>query len=93
MRNGSDPLRGGSQSHEPGMVRLTMSAGRVHGIRPNDVVGAIAYHANIPGSTIGAIRIQEDRTLVDVPQQYVTQVLDKGDGYRIRKHVVRVERV
>jgi ATP-dependent RNA helicase DeaD len=83
----------GNESHEPGMVRLTMSAGRVHGIRPNDVVGTIAFHANIPGHTIGAIRIQEDRTLVDVPQQYVAQVLDKGDAYRIRKHVVRVERV
>jgi len=83
----------GHESHEPGMVRLTMSAGRLHGIRPNDVVGAIAFHANIPGHTIGAIRIQEDRTLVDVPQQYVTQVLDKSDGYRIRKHVVRVERI
>lgn len=91
-RGGEFP-RDGSQSREPGMVRLTMSAGRMHGIRANDVVGAIAYHANIPGSTIGAIRIQEDRTLVDVPQQYVTQVLDKGDGYRIRKHMVRVERM
>ncbi|MFZ2487848.1 MAG: DEAD/DEAH box helicase [Anaerolineae bacterium] len=80
------------QSHEPGMVRLSLSAGRAHGIRPNDVVGAIAYTANIPGNTIGAIRIQEDRTLVDVPQEYVSQVLAKGDGYRIRKHVVRVER-
>ena len=81
------------RSHEPGMVRLSMNAGRSHGIRPNDVVGAIAYHANIPGSTIGAIRIQENHTLVDVPQQYVAQVLDKGDGYRIRKQVVRVERM
>lgn len=81
-----------THSHEPGMVRLTMSAGRTQGIRPNDVVGAIAYHANIPGHTIGAIRIQEDHTLVDVPQQYVAQVLAKGDGYRIRKHVVRVDR-
>jgi ATP-dependent RNA helicase DeaD len=74
------------------MVRLTLSAGRMHGIRPNDVVGTIAFHANIPGHTIGAIRIQEDRTLVDVPQQYVAQVLAKGDSYRIRKHVVRVDR-
>jgi ATP-dependent RNA helicase DeaD len=82
-----------NQSHEPGMVRLSMSAGRLHGIRPNDVVGAIAFHANIPGHTIGAIRIQDERTLVDVPQQYVAQVLDKGDGYRIRKKVVRVERM
>ncbi|MER2600081.1 MAG: DEAD/DEAH box helicase [Caldilineales bacterium] len=80
------------QSHEPGMVRLSLNAGRVHGIRPNDVVGAIAATANIPGNIIGAIRIQEQHTLVDVPQEYVSQVLAKADKYRIRKHVVRVER-
>jgi len=93
-RRPGPPRQGrGKESHEPGMVRLTMSAGRAHGIRPNDVVGAIAFHANIPGHTIGAIRIQEEHTLVDVPQQYVAQVLEKRDGYRIRKHVVRVERM
>ncbi len=79
-------------NRDEGMVRLTLSAGRAHGIRPNDVVGSIAYHAEIPGYTIGAIRIQEQHTLFDVPEQFVAQVLAKAGSYRIRKQAVDVER-
>lgn len=31
-----------------GMVRLLLDAGKAQGIRPNDIVGSIAYHADIP---------------------------------------------
>ena len=74
------------------MVRLSMSAGKAQGVRPNDVVGTIAYEANIPGYTIGAIRIQEQHTLVDVPEQYVAQVLDKAGAIRIHRQVITIER-
>ena len=73
-------------------MRLTLSAGRAQGIRPNDVVGTIAYHADIPGRSIGAIRIQEDHTLVDVPQKFVGQVLEKAGSYRIRQQPVTLTR-
>jgi len=82
----------GGSSHEPGMVRLTMSMGKMHGIRPSDVVGAIAYHADIPGNTIGKIYIDEERTLVDVPEQFVGQVLSKTGKYSIRKQAFTVEK-
>jgi ATP-dependent RNA helicase DeaD len=81
------------QSHEKGMVRLSLNAGKMHGIRPNDVVGAIAYHADIPGRAIGAIRIQEQHTLVDVPEQFVAQVLANAGKYQFRRQRVTVERV
>jgi ATP-dependent RNA helicase DeaD len=74
------------------MVRLTLSAGRAHGIQPNDVVGTIAFYADIPGHTIGAIRIQEDHTFVDVPQQFVAQVLARAGSYRIRRQAVDLAR-
>lgn len=80
------------RSHEAGMVRLLLDAGRAHGIRPNDVVGSIAYHADIPGHTIGAIHIQDQHTLVDVPEQFVAQVLAKTNNYRIRQHAIKVAR-
>jgi len=83
---------GGNGSYEKGMVRLTLSAGKSHGIRPADVVGTIAYHANFPGNTIGAISILDKHTLVDVPQQYVSQTLAKAGKYRIRKNAVTLER-
>ncbi len=79
-------------SHEPGMVRLTLNMGKSHGIRPADVVGAIAYHADIPGSTIGKIQIAEKHTLVDVPEQLVGQVLAKTGKYIIRKQSFTIER-
>ncbi len=82
---------GTNSSHEQGMVRMTLSAGKAHGIRPADVVGTIAYHADIPGCSIGEISILDRYTLVDVPQQYVDQTLAKAGKYRIRKNAVTLE--
>lgn len=90
-RQGRQPVHG--RSHEKGMVRLSLNAGKVHGLRPNDVVGTIAFHADIPGSAIGAIRIQPEHTLLDIPEQYVNQVLHKSGQYRIRRQVLTVERL
>lgn len=80
------------KSHEEGMVRLVFSAGKDDGIRVHDVVGTIAHHANIPGKSIGAILIQGDRTLVDVPEQYVPQVLAKAGVYKVKRRPILVER-
>jgi ATP-dependent RNA helicase DeaD len=84
-KNGRKPDRRSKDSHEEGMVRLSLSTGKKHGVRPSDVVGAIAGHANIPGSTIGKIFIQDQYTLVDVEEQYVSRVLGKTGSYRVRK--------
>ena len=86
--NGDRRQHGG---REKGMVRLTLNKGKEDGVRPNDVVGTIAYHANIPGKTLGAIRIQPQHTFVDVPEQFVTQVLDKSGSYQIHRENVTVE--
>jgi ATP-dependent RNA helicase DeaD len=72
-------------SHEAGMIRLKLNKGREHGVRPNDIVGTIAHHADIPGSTIGKIRIEEKFTYVDVPQELVEKVLKHNGNYRIGK--------
>ena len=75
------------------MVRLSLSTGKKDGVRPSDVVGAIASHAEIPGNTIGKIFIQERFTLVDVEEQYVSRVLGKTGSYRVRQlENVTVER-
>jgi len=88
-RNGRSPSSGRAQ--EKGMVRLLLNAGKEHGIRPNDVVGTIAYHADIPGSTIGAIRIQPQQTTVDVPERFVAQVLDNSGKYNVHRQSIEVK--
>jgi ATP-dependent RNA helicase DeaD len=75
-------------SFEKGMVRLTLNAGKSQGLQPADVVGTIAFRANIPGSVIGHISIFDKHTLVDIPQQYVAQTLAKAGKFRIRKNAV-----
>ena len=69
---------------EAGMVRFTMNVGEAHGIRPRDVVGAIASEANIPGRSIGAIDIQHQQTFVDVAERHAGKVLRKMQGRKLR---------
>ncbi len=78
-------------ANEPGMVRLSLNIGRQHGIRVNDVVGAIAGDAKIPGSAIGKIQIQDRFTLVDVPQEFAGQVLAKNGQVHIRRQPVQLQ--
>ena len=75
----------GNGSHEEGMVRLKLNKGRMHGIRPNDIVGTIAFHANIPGYSIGKIRIEDKHTFVDIPEDLVEQVMKHNGNYRLGK--------
>ena len=76
---------------EQGMVRMVLGKGKSAGVRPGDIVGTIAYHANIPGKALGRISIHDDRTLVDVPQEFVEQVLSKRGSYQIHRENVALE--
>lgn len=69
---------------EDGMVRLFVDVGRKSGLRPNDIVGAIANEAGIPGRSIGAIDIYENFAFVEIPAEYQDQVLTAMSGARIR---------
>lgn len=75
----------GSRAHEEGMVRCKINKGKQHNIRPNDIVGQIAFHANIPGNIIGKIRIEEKISFVDIPDDVVDQVLKHSGNYKIGK--------
>ncbi|MBE7434089.1 MAG: DEAD/DEAH box helicase [Anaerolineales bacterium] len=85
----------GSRAHEEGMVRCKINKGKAHNIRPNDIVGQIAFHANIPGNIIGKIRIEEKVSFVDIPEDALDQVLKHSGNYKIGKEkfsVVKAEK-
>jgi ATP-dependent RNA helicase DeaD len=85
------PKRRKFSGNEPGMVRLRMNLGNNHGIRPGDVVGAIASETGIPGKAIGEIDIQNDYTLVDVAEKHAGDVLKASTGkYYLRGKPVMV---
>jgi len=76
---------------EAGMVRLFINVGRNQGARPQDFVGAIANEAGIPGRAIGAIDIFDDYAFVDIPQEFIDQVLGAMRGAKIKGRPVNVE--
>ena len=57
------------------MVRLYINIGKNQQIRTKDIVGAIAGETGIPGKIIGAIDIFDNFTFVDIPVDYVKDVL------------------
>jgi ATP-dependent RNA helicase DeaD len=58
-----------------GSSRVFVGAGRQAGIRPQDLVGAIAGESSVPGKDIGAIEIAERFSLVEVPEAAVDEVV------------------
>jgi len=72
------------------MTRLFIGVGRRRGIRPGDVVGAIAGEARIPGEAIGAIEIADQFTIVEVAQQYADQVVTAMRNATIKGRPVSV---
>ena len=91
-RGGKQRLKGDA-SHEAGMVRMKLNKGKLHGVRPSDIVGTIAFHANIPGYTIGKIRIEDKVTFVDIPEDAVEQVLKQNGNYRFGKEKFALTKV
>lgn len=94
QKGGNGRERGGyrRREREQGMVRLALNTGSMDGVQVNHIVGTLARQADIPGNSIGKIRIQEQRTLVDIPEQLVKQVLSKTGRYRIGSQYIQVER-
>lgn len=71
-------------------VMLYIDAGRNAGLRPADIVGAIANEANLSGKYIGPIEIFEDYSLVGVPTQAQAQVLSAMAGATVRGQATNI---
>ncbi|MGA2188103.1 MAG: DEAD/DEAH box helicase [Steroidobacteraceae bacterium] len=56
------------------METFRIEVGSTHGIRPSNVVGAIANEAGIEGVHIGRIDIREDHSFVDLPEGMPKQI-------------------
>ena len=76
------------------MTRLFVGAGTTAGIRPQDLVGAIAGESRLSGRDIGAIEITERFSLVEVPESAADEVIAalRGSVIKGRKTLIRRER-
>jgi ATP-dependent RNA helicase DeaD len=77
-----------------GMTRLYVGTGRAAGVRPQDLVGAIAGESRLTGRDIGAIEIADRFSLVEVPESAADEVIAalRGSSIKGRRATVRRER-
>ena len=75
-----------------GMTRLFIGGGREIGLRPADIVGAIANEAGLGGQAIGAIEIADRFALVEVPEDAADDVVAALNAASIRGRRLPVRR-
>jgi ATP-dependent RNA helicase DeaD len=85
---------GGRRRVEPDgrIVRLFVGAGRLAGVRPGDLVGAITGEAGIESRSLGAIEIGDRFSLVEVPEALADEIIDAMKSATIRGKKVQVRR-
>ena len=74
------------------MTRIYVGAGRKAGVRPGDLVGAIANEAGVDASSIGAIEIADRFSLVEVPEEIAEEIIGALRGTTIKGKRVMVRR-
>lgn len=92
--DGRERTRGSRGTPTPGTAFVYVSLGRKAGVRPGDLVGAIANESGLSGREIGPIRIAETYSVVGVPEGAVDRVVDamqtttmRGKRARVRRYV------
>ena len=79
-------------SHEAGMTRLVMNLGKAKGIRAGDILGVIAGVTRLPKEAIGAIKLLEKQSYVDVADENAKLVLRKLNGIKFKGHKLAIGR-
>jgi ATP-dependent RNA helicase DeaD len=91
--NGNVPYPSKQQKRRgrnPETARIALTIGKNKGIRPSDIVGAIAGETGLDGKQIGHIEIREKMTFVDVPEAEVDRVVNKMLTKRIKGSKIHV---
>jgi len=74
----------GKGSHFGPQETYRLEVGRAHGVLPGNIVGAIANEADLHGSQINGIDIQEDHSFVRLPAGMPPAVLSRLQRVRVK---------
>ena len=79
-------------NHEGNYVKIYVPLGRRAGVRPADLVGAIANEADIDSREIGAIDIADSFSLVEVPERSADVIVSALKRTKLRGRPVKARR-
>jgi len=81
------------KSSSGSMETYRIEVGSEHGIKPGNIVGAIANEAGIEGVHIGRVDIRPDHSFVDLPEGMPKQVFKDLQKVRVAGRELRISRV
>ena len=85
------PPRGDAPASEAGMTRLFLSLGKTHGVMAKEIVGMLYRESGLPDGCLGRISLFPKHSLVDVPDQFVGQVIERTRNARLRGRPFRMD--
>ncbi|OFA00512.1 DEAD/DEAH box helicase [Duganella sp. HH101] len=77
---------------DPGMQTFRIEVGYQHGVKPGNIVGAIANEGGIDSKNIGRIEIYDDYSVLDMPDNLTGDVLDHLAGIKVAGQQLRISR-
>jgi len=80
-----------SRAVPAGQTRLWMNLGDTQGIKPIDIVNAVAGETGLPGKVVGTVDVREKHLFVDVETAHVNGIVAKLNRANIKGHKVKVK--
>ena len=91
-RNNGRGARSGSRGGSENVARLFINIGKNQGIKPGDILGAIAGESGMPGRMVGSIDMFDKYTFVEVPREQADVVLQAMKDVKIKGKNVHMEK-
>jgi ATP-dependent RNA helicase DeaD len=86
------PPREERRATEAGMETFRIEVGHRHGVKPGNIVGAIANEAELESRYIGRIDIRDDFSLIDLPEGMPREVMEHLKRVRVAGQPLRISR-
>jgi ATP-dependent RNA helicase DeaD len=77
---------------DPGMQTFRIEVGYQHGVKPGNIVGAIANEGGVDSKHIGRIEIYDDYSVLDMPQDLPADVLEHIASIKVAGQQLRISR-
>lgn len=80
-----------SRATPKGQTRLWMNLGEAQGIKPIDIVNAVAGETGLQGKVVGTVDVREKHLFVDVASEHANGIVAKLNRASIKGHKVKVK--
>ena len=77
---------------DPGMQTFRIEVGHQHGVKPGNIVGAIANEAGMDSKHIGRIEIYDDYSVLDLPDDMPPDLIDHLKSVRVAGQQLQISR-